>query len=544
MKMNWYSWLLLLILVLGTFLRVWHIDQIPSGIHADEADGGYTAYSLLETGLSPHGTFNPLALDDNNTGGVHAPLYTYSQALFVKFFGLNMFSVRGPSVVYGSLTLILFFLVLRRLFKSENTALLGTFLLAVNPWAIHISRQGLGEAISLFWVMLGATLFLYSEKKLYLMVLSAVAFGLALFSYDAPKIFLPPFIILLIFFTRDTIFKLKSQLFIFGVVITLFYGVMLHTAFTSNGLYHFSRASVFDRIAENVNTERYLTTSPLWLSQVFHNKLTIPLKRFETSYVSIFSLNWLFINGSGNLQQAVGNHGQFFLFELPFFFIGIFLAFKKSIKLGIFLLGWMLLGAVPGGLTTGNYAYRSVHVLPIPIIFSTLGILWFWEKSNNFSSVFKLLAKPSLVVIMLIYTTSYLHTYFFDYPVYASEYWNKQQNEVVRDLISVEKNYKTIYIDGGEPWAITYAYFKQLPPVLYQASYKSSMPFGGDPETIQIGNIVFAHFHLEEVQTPSLVFPKGSLLITDGNKFPQYPTLKTYRDSGNVRVVFKMLEVK
>ena len=94
--------------------------------------------------------------------------------------------------------------------------------------------------------------------------------------------------------------------------------------------------------------------------------ISFSLKNFETSYVNVFSLNWLFVNGSNNLQRAVGNHGQFYLFTLPFFFIGINLVFKKNANLGLFLIGWMLLGALPGGLTTGNYAYRSIHILPSP----------------------------------------------------------------------------------------------------------------------------------------------------------------------------------
>ena len=57
--------LLLLILLLALFLRFWQLGEIPSGIHMDEADTGYSAYSILKTGLSQYGTFNLLALEES-----------------------------------------------------------------------------------------------------------------------------------------------------------------------------------------------------------------------------------------------------------------------------------------------------------------------------------------------------------------------------------------------------------------------------------------------------------------------------------------------
>ncbi|MBI2613527.1 MAG: phospholipid carrier-dependent glycosyltransferase [Candidatus Levybacteria bacterium] len=537
-----YSFLLL-IFVLAIFLRFWQLGDIPPGVHTDEADTGYSAYSILKTGLDPHGNFNLLALSDNNTGGTHPPLYTYLLLPLVKFFGLNIFVERMPSAILGSLTVLLIFFLVTKLFRSNTLANLTTFLFAVNPWAIHISRQGLLEAESLFFVMFGIVLFLYSDKKKYLLIFSAISFGLSLYAYDAPKIFLPPFLLLLFYFCRLTLFKIKKIFIAFILIFSLFYISVLQLTFVQGDIADYNRSSIFNDVAQNVDSERFQTNAPLWLSSIFHNKLSVSLKRLETSYASVFSLNWLFVNGSGNLQHAVGRHGQFFLFELPFFFIGTYLVFKKNPKIGIFLLGWMLIGALPGGLTNGNYAYRSIHMLPIPIVFSSVGVVWLWELLSKKKTLQRAAAKLLLIGIMGIYISSYLVTYFFDYPVYASEPWNKEQNDVIRFATEEKDKYKTIFIDGGEPWAIEYAFFNKIDPHVYQDAYRNIKTFNGK-EVIHIDNIYFGIFQLEYVSTPSAFFPKNSMFITNANNFPKMPYIKSFKDPGKVRDIFKVFEVR
>lgn len=532
---------LILILLLAVFLRFWQLGEIPPGVHTDEADTGYSAYSILKTGLDPHGKFNFLALSDSNTGGTHPPIYTYLLIPLVNTIGLNIWVERLPSAILGSLTVLIAFFIVNKLFKSVALPNLATFLLAINPWAIHISRQGLLEAESLFFVMLGVVLFLHSDKRKYLLILSAISFGLSLYAYDAPKIFLPPFLLLLFYFYRSVIFKIKKFFLIFIIIFSLLYLSILHLTFFQGDIADYSRSSIFGSIPENVNSLRDQTKAPLWLSSIFHNKASVALHRFLTSYVSIFSTNWLFLNGSGNLQLAVGSTGQFLLFELPFFFIGMYLVFKKDKVLGTFLLGWMLAGALPGGLTSGNYAYRSIHVLPIPIIFSSLGILWFWRHKSlvGVKSVTKLV----FLFLATMYISSYLFTYFFDYPVYASEYWGKQQNTAITYVTKNHNKYEKVYVDGGEPWAIEYAFFNKLDPRVYQNAYKNIGTFNGK-KVIQIDNIHFGIFQLEYVSTPSAFFPKNSMFVTNANNFPKMPYIKSFKDPGKVREIFKVFEVK
>lgn len=55
--------ILFLIFLLAFFLRLYHLDQIPSGFHNDEVDVGYVGKFIILHGHDPAGNFLPLAFN-------------------------------------------------------------------------------------------------------------------------------------------------------------------------------------------------------------------------------------------------------------------------------------------------------------------------------------------------------------------------------------------------------------------------------------------------------------------------------------------------
>src|SRR3989337_1944279 len=100
--------LLLIILLMASFLRLWRLGSYPA-FNADEAAIGYNAYSLIETGLDEHGNAWPLHFQSFND---YKPgLYFYLALPFVKVMGLNEWAVRIPGATLGVLTVLtLYFL--------------------------------------------------------------------------------------------------------------------------------------------------------------------------------------------------------------------------------------------------------------------------------------------------------------------------------------------------------------------------------------------------------------------------------------------------
>src|SRR3990172_6662708 len=139
-----YGFLFVAVILLGFFLRVYRADAVPPSLSWDETSIGYNAYSILKTGRDEHQRFLPL---DTFIafGDYKPPLAIYATVPFVAMLGLTELAVRLPSVIAGTLTvLITYFLVLElfnnklRITNNQSLALLSAFLLAISPWHIQL----------------------------------------------------------------------------------------------------------------------------------------------------------------------------------------------------------------------------------------------------------------------------------------------------------------------------------------------------------------------------------------------------------------------
>jgi len=97
--------LLFLIFFLGFILRFWQLGVNPPSLDWDEASLGYNAYSLFTTGKDEYG--NPWPLSIRSFNDYKPPLYTYLTILPVALTGLNEFSTRFISALFGSLSVVI-----------------------------------------------------------------------------------------------------------------------------------------------------------------------------------------------------------------------------------------------------------------------------------------------------------------------------------------------------------------------------------------------------------------------------------------------------
>lgn len=528
--------ILLGILLIASFLRLYQLDQIPPGILPDEADMGYSAYSILHTGLSQYGTFNPLAIQEWS-GGSHPPAYTYVLIPLFKFFGMNIFMDRLPSAIFGIGLVAVVFYIVKHLFKRIEIAYLAALLTALNPWAMQLSRQGLLESIAVFFVALGILFFLWSEKNSKFYILSAISFGISLFSYDAPKIFLPLFIpVLLLYRYKTTYFDKKSIvqfLLIFGVFYALIIKGLLFDGNTKD--FMLVRSST----ADLVNMERTLTNAPLSISSIFHNKLSVTIDRFFVNYFRMFTMNAMFFNGTGNFIHSIGPHGQFHTYTLPFFFIGIYQLLKSKKKEGLLLFGWLLLGPVPGAITDMNNPFRSSLLLPVPIILSSFGIFWFFTYIKQWKSLLRFGAISVILITASVHIISYLVTYFYDFPVYGSAWWRHEENKALEFAHSQRNNYQSIFVtDNLEN---NYAFAFAIDPKEFQKSYMKKEQYNG-VEYVKLNNIYFGKFDHDHTASISAYYPPNSLIIVKGNHHGDEKSIKDFYKLKTVEVLFRAIE--
>src|SRR3989338_1833480 len=159
--------LLGVITFIAVFLRLFNLGKTPIALEWDEVALGYDAYSILQAGRDQFGHFLPInfrSLDDWKP-----PLYVYSSIPGIFLFGLNDFTVRLPSAVFGSLAVILVFFLVRELFRNHSEknqlALLAALFLAISPWHLQFSRAAFETNLSVTVTIAAVLTFLVGIRK-------------------------------------------------------------------------------------------------------------------------------------------------------------------------------------------------------------------------------------------------------------------------------------------------------------------------------------------------------------------------------------------
>ena len=119
--------LLLLILGVAAFLRLYEFGAIPHGLHPGEGMNGANALQVLETGRP-----QPFYPENNGREG----LYVNVAAVSIAMFGHTAGALRFPSAIFGILTVLGVYFLAAELF-SRRAGLLAAFFLA------HFSRLAL-----------------------------------------------------------------------------------------------------------------------------------------------------------------------------------------------------------------------------------------------------------------------------------------------------------------------------------------------------------------------------------------------------------------
>ena len=171
------------ILTFALSFRLWRLDS-PKGYIFDEIYYAKNAYSLISSGVE---------LDQE--GGaefvVHPPLGKWLIGIGIKLFGNNEFGWRSSSALFGSASVLLIYLIAKRLFKSEFLALSAALLMALDGLSLVMSRVALLDIFLMFFILLT---FYFLLKENYW--LSGLAIGLGV-STKWSAAFLIPVLLLL-----------------------------------------------------------------------------------------------------------------------------------------------------------------------------------------------------------------------------------------------------------------------------------------------------------------------------------------------------------
>ena len=128
-----WEWVLLVaIMALGAFLRLYQLDNNPAELALDQLSKFWDIRSMLLEHKAP------VFFEANN--GREA-LFFYLVALLSRFLGLSHMTMKLTSALIGIATILLIYLLARELANRE-VGLYAAFLLSISKWHIIISRLG------------------------------------------------------------------------------------------------------------------------------------------------------------------------------------------------------------------------------------------------------------------------------------------------------------------------------------------------------------------------------------------------------------------
>lgn len=522
--MNRRIFILILIILFGFILRLWDVAKIPPGLNRDEASIGYTSYSILETGKDEYGTILPLSF--KSFGDWKLPLYIYLNIFSTKFLGLNEFSVRLPSVILGTLTILILYLLAKEIFRDykykESISIISSFLLSISPWHLHFSRVASEANLSVFLIVSGLLLFFKGLSLPILFPFSSIVLAFSLYSYHGSHLFTPIIFVgllsILYFKKRD-----RNYIFLFIVPFLVLSLIIYQKTILSADKTKFSGLSYLSDkylVYERISLSRldHLYQSPL-VSQVLHNKLTFIIGRFTENYLKSFSPEFLFLKGGGNLQHNIPNFGNLYIWELPFILGGLFFLFQKKMRWRYFLLFWLLSSPIPAAITRdAPHSARMLSILPLPHILSALGFIELITALRNKTAKYAILG---IIFILIINFVVYLDRYFIHFPKAAEADWGGGYKDLVASVSRIADNYSQIVMDRPDysPY-IYFLFYQKADPVLFQ---KEAIHYPLDSEGFQ-HVASFKKLAFKKLDWASDLLIPGRLLITWAQSTPANAT--------------------
>lgn len=516
----------LIIVVLFSFcLYFYKNTTAPPSLYSDEADISYQAFIFNQNHTDYFG--NKFPINFHSYADWQPSFFIYTVALTQKIVGHNDISVRIPSAIFGSLTILIFCLILGQLFKNKIWSIIGAFLISISPWLFHYSRTGFAVTNMLFLTLLGIYFWIkfINKNQIKDLFLSLISFSLLTYSYSTAKLHLV-FIFLslyIIWFKKINQISLKNKIISILLIVVICLPIISETINGRAG-YRFSYINIFSdpTVSKTIDNYRYEDSimlsgnqtglKPTLTSKFFHNKISQWSEMFTKNYFSSFSTDFLFLKGDSNLRQGIQTVGNLLFPDLFLLIIGIssvFLKKSSNRKFYLFFLINLICAPIPFSLTRDSsfpHATRLILMLPFIIIFSVIGIKKIYEITKS-----KSIIGLTLFIYILCFSR-FIHQYYFHYPNISAREWHFGMKEAVIKTKTI--NYqKTYFINSYEPFMPFFLNYSEYLPSDKKISPAASLVW--DNNQFFTGMQTENKYYLGNIEWPILFnnLPSNSLFV-------------------------------
>lgn len=537
--------LLLIILVIAAFIRFWHLGVDPPGILVDEASYGYNAYALLVSGRDEWGEKFPLTL---RAFGDYKPAgYIYLLAPLIKLFGLNSFSLRLPSAIFGIIAVICIFFISRFISWDSNLSIISAFLLAIAPWHIYMSRMAWEANMALTLFLLGVCLLLKSKDSYRNLIIASLFFSATFYLYTGYRILIPLLLSFFIFFFFQRELLSRKKLVILIMSLIIFIAPLLPETFYKGAGRRFEQVSILKQqgTVMFIDEQRSFCGMQnnhllLYSCYLLWNKPMVVTRFFLQNYLSSFSADFLFFTGDRAAFINNPGNGALYYWLFPFFLIGLteiiyHFSKREDYKLVIF---WLLLAPIMPALAGSPHFVRSNMILIPVILVIALGLLNSIKKISAYFRISKTIIYLVFIGLSLVSLTATMVDYFFIYTKKAMV-WDEYYEPLFKFLDYTDDKYETVYFQKLTNHPYIYQLFYQgIDPAYFN---QNSVRNGYDVNSIGKYRYFDGDFANIYCQWDRGGKPKA-LLVTKESKLPPPPmfTVKSFNQVHTLLVVYDL----
>lgn len=505
--------LLLLILGLAFGLRIFFINRSPPALYWEEAALGYDAWSILKTGKDYHGHFLPVVAFES-FGDYKPPGYFYALVPVLAVFGPQDWAVRLPSVLAGTVTVYLVYLIAVQIGKRQDWGLWSALTLAITPWHVQFSRGAFEVNLATMLLTLGVYWLLLARVKIRYLMAAVLPIGLSMYTYHSLRVLAPLMTLLLLGAGFRTFYKQRKYLAASLGLALLMVWPLIRAWQTPQLKQRFAETSVFSTSkAISVSNEARAADGMTLVSRFRHHRYWYWGGEIMAGMVSHLNPDFLFIQGDGNPRHQTGMAALFYPWMLIPLMWGLIRLTDVKNRQGWWLIGWIVLAMIPPALTNLTpHTLRFLPAVPAFAIIMGLGMEALSAKIQKIGManwIYGLMASLIAGSVVL-----YVYDLWWVYPKRTSQYWQYGYREALGTIKAEFDRGKSIYFTRtyGRPSIYTLWYF-QIPPKEVQS--QSGIP-QDKGELLRINNIQFEKFSADE----------SDLIVSEADDLP-YPMVKT-----------------
>ena len=227
------AWPIAAILTFALSIRLWRLS-LPTGYIFDEVYYAKNANSLLSSAVE-------LDAQGQAEFVVHPPFGKWLIAIGIRLFGNEEFGWRFASAIFGTLSILLIYLIVKKLFNSEFLSITAALLMAFDGLNLVMSRVALLDIFLMFFILLSIYFLIINN-----LWLSGSAIGLAISIKWSAAFLIPLVILFVVIYNKVTfrnLYKVVSQFTL--LPISIYFASWSGWIFSSQGWARQSESNVF-----------------------------------------------------------------------------------------------------------------------------------------------------------------------------------------------------------------------------------------------------------------------------------------------------------